>query len=47
MVTGSDYGHTDQSAEFALVRDLRAREDVSPRVIDKILCDNAREFYAL
>ena len=47
IITGSDYGHTDQSAEFALVSDLRAREDVNPRIIDKILCDNARNLYAL
>jgi predicted TIM-barrel fold metal-dependent hydrolase len=47
IVTGSDYGHTDQSAEFALVHDLRTREDVPPRLIEKILCDNARNLYAL
>jgi len=47
MITGSDYGHTDQSAEFALVETLRSREDVRSSVIEKILCTNARGFYSL
>ena len=47
MITGSDYGHTDPSAEPELVRLLRAREDVSPQVMDKILMDNPRRFYGL
>ena len=47
MITGSDYGHLDQSAEFSLVESLRSREDVPNRVIEKILCDNARSLYSL
>jgi predicted TIM-barrel fold metal-dependent hydrolase len=47
MISGSDYGHQDQSTEPDLVHVLRAREDVSKSVMDKILCDNPARFYAL
>ena len=47
LLTGSDYGHIDQSAEFTLVQDLRSRADVPGRVMDKILCTNARGLYSL
>jgi len=47
MISGSDYGHGDPSAEPELVHTLRAREDVEPAVIEKILCDNPKRFYAL
>jgi hypothetical protein len=47
MITGSDYGHQDQSAEAELVQLLRAREDVPIPVMDKILCENPRRLYGL
>ena len=47
MITGSDYGHTDQSAEFKLVESLRSREDVRSSVIEKVLCTNATGLYSL
>lgn len=47
MVIGSDYGHTDPSFEPELAQTIRSREDLTPRVADKILCENARQLYAL
>lgn len=37
----------DPSADLALVGTLRAREDVPPRVLDKILKENPRRLYAI
>ena len=42
IVIGSDYGHNDPSKEPDFVKNMRAREDVAPAVIEKILCDNPR-----
>jgi len=47
MISGSDYGHTDQSADMGLIQTLRARTDVSPQVLDKILCTNPARFYGI
>lgn len=47
MISGSDYGHQDQSTEPDLVHILRARADVPTPVMDKILSDNPRRFYGL
>ena len=47
MITGSDYGHGDQSAEPELVQLLLGREDVPPPVMTKILADNPARFYGL
>lgn len=47
LLTGSDYGHQDPSEETELVNTLSSREDVPRRVIDKLLCENPRRFYAL
>ena len=47
IVIGSDYGHNDPSKEPEFVKNLRAREDVSPHVVEKILCENARQLYGL
>ena len=47
MITGSDYGHGDQSAEPELINLLRGREDVSPPVMQKILSDNPARLYSL
>ena len=47
MITGSDYGHGDQSAEPELVQLLRGREDVPPPVLEKVLSDNPARLYGL
>jgi uncharacterized protein len=47
LVIGSDYGHNDPSEERELVNTLRAREDLSGRLIDKILCENPARLYGL
>ncbi len=47
LLIGSDYGHNDPSEELGFVGTLRAREDVPPRLIDKILSDNPARFYGL
>jgi predicted TIM-barrel fold metal-dependent hydrolase len=47
IIIGSDYGHNDPSKEPEFVKNMRAREDVSPAVVEKILCHNARELYGL
>jgi hypothetical protein len=47
IVIGSDYGHNDPSKESEFVKNMRAREDILPAVVEKILCHNARELYGL
>ena len=47
LVIGSDYGHNDPSKEPDFVRNMRAREDVAPKIIEKILCENPRRLYAV
>jgi predicted TIM-barrel fold metal-dependent hydrolase len=47
LVIGSDYGHRDPSQEAELVRTMRGREDLSDRLLAKILGENARALYAL
>jgi predicted TIM-barrel fold metal-dependent hydrolase len=47
MITGSDYGHGDQSAEPELIQLLRGREDVSRETMDKILCENPARLYGV
>ena len=47
IVVGTDYGHQDQSSEIEAMRAMREKGDVDPRVIDKILGDNAVAFYGL
>ena len=47
IVIGSDYGHNDPSKEPEFVKNMRAREDVSPAVVEKILSRNARQLYGL
>ena len=47
IVIGSDYGHNDPSKEPEFVKNMRAREDVSPAVVEKILSHNARALYGL
>ena len=47
IVIGSDYGHNDTSAEIEALRTLKRKGDVDPKVIDKILYDNAKALYGL
>jgi predicted TIM-barrel fold metal-dependent hydrolase len=47
LVIGTDYGHSDTSAEIEALRRLQANSDVPSRVINKILYDNPRQFYGL
>jgi predicted TIM-barrel fold metal-dependent hydrolase len=47
IVIGSDYGHNDPSKEPEFVKNLRAREDLAPALVEKILCDNPRALYGL
>ena len=47
IVIGSDYGHNDPSKEPEFVKNMRARDDVDPAVIEKILCQNPRRLYGL
>lgn len=47
IITGSDYGHQDQSRETNMVKTLRERTDVPAHVIEKILTSNGARFYGL
>ena len=47
LISGSDYGHNDPAEQAQLVKQLQAREDVAPSLIEKILCDNPRQFYRM
>jgi predicted TIM-barrel fold metal-dependent hydrolase len=47
IVIGSDYGHNDPSKEPEFVKHMRAREDITPQIVEKILCDNPRKLYGL
>jgi predicted TIM-barrel fold metal-dependent hydrolase len=47
LVVGTDYGHQDQSSEIEAMRVMREKGEVDPRVIDKILGDNAVALYGL
>jgi aminocarboxymuconate-semialdehyde decarboxylase len=47
IVIGSDYGHNDPSKEPAFIQNMRAREDMAPSLVEKILCENARGLYGL
>jgi hypothetical protein len=44
---GSDYGHNDPAEEKALVQTMRARADLSPEMVDKILIHNPKQFYSI
>jgi len=46
IMIGSDYGHLDQSFEDNMITKMTSRQDVPGRIIDKILRENARGFYA-
>ena len=47
IVTGTDYGHSDQSSEIEALRNLRAKGEIGPGVADKILFDNPKVLYNL
>jgi predicted TIM-barrel fold metal-dependent hydrolase len=47
IVIGSDYGHNDTSSEIEALRTLKKKGEVEPRIIDKILFDNAKALYGL
>jgi predicted TIM-barrel fold metal-dependent hydrolase len=47
LIIGSDYGHNDPSEERNLVATMRAREDISRALTEKILCENPRRLYPL
>jgi predicted TIM-barrel fold metal-dependent hydrolase len=47
ILIGSDYPHSDPSREDQFVNALNIREDLSPRLRQKILYDNPRTFYAM
>ena len=47
LLTGSDYGHNDPAEQTHLVTEIRAREDVLPSLVEKILCDNPRNLYGI
>ena len=47
ILVGTDYGHQDQSSEIEAMRVMREEGGVEPRVIDKIMGENAVKFYGL
>jgi predicted TIM-barrel fold metal-dependent hydrolase len=47
ILVGTDYGHQDQSSEIEAMRLMREKGEVEARVIDKILGQNAIDFYGL
>ena len=47
LIIGSDHGHNDPAEQTHLQTPMRAREDVTPSLVEKILSDNARKFYRI
>lgn len=47
LLIGSDYPHSDPSREDQFVHAITVREDISPQLRQKILCDNPKVFYGL
>ena len=47
LIIGTDYGHTDPSAEIDAISLFRARGDVSDRVKERILHHNPKALYGL
>lgn len=47
IVIGTDYGHTDASAEIEALRMLRQNHGIDSKTVDKILWDNPRALYGL
>ena len=47
LIIGTDYGHTDPSAEIDAISLFRARRDVSHRVKERILHHNPKALYGI
>jgi predicted TIM-barrel fold metal-dependent hydrolase len=47
LMTGTDYGHTDNSSEIEALRRLQERGDIDSAVIQKVLYENPKAFYGL
>ena len=47
LLIGSDYPHSDPSREDQFVNAINLREDISPDLKEKLLYDNARNFYSI
>jgi predicted TIM-barrel fold metal-dependent hydrolase len=47
LVVGTDYGHTDTSAEIQALRKIKADGKIPAAAADRILTDNARALYGL
>jgi predicted TIM-barrel fold metal-dependent hydrolase len=47
IMIGSDYGHADTASEIQALQGLRAKGEVAPQIIDKILCANPARFYGI
>jgi uncharacterized protein len=47
LVIGSDYGHADTTAEVEALRRFREQSALDPRIVGKILDENARALYGL
>ncbi|MGZ9214773.1 MAG: hypothetical protein ACXW53_23025, partial [Candidatus Binatia bacterium] len=47
LIIGSDYGHNDTSSEIDALRAIKTKGEVEPRIIDKILYDNAKVLYGI
>jgi predicted TIM-barrel fold metal-dependent hydrolase len=47
LVIGTDYGHNDTSSEILALRKLKEDGAVPPRIVNRILDDNARALYSL
>jgi predicted TIM-barrel fold metal-dependent hydrolase len=47
LIIGTDYGHADSATDLQAMSELRMREDVDSKAVDRILDDNARALYGL
>jgi uncharacterized protein len=47
LLIGSDYPHSDPSREDQFVHAITVRQDISPQLRQKLLCDNPRAFYGM
>jgi predicted TIM-barrel fold metal-dependent hydrolase len=47
LLVGTDYGHQDQSSEIEAMRIMRDKGEIEPRIVDKIMGENAVAFYGL
>ena len=45
FVLGSDYPHGDPSRQEDMVAEFRERKDLSPTMVEKMLCDNPKRLY--